>query len=309
MAATCEYNGIAFTTLYRSRISSRPIHDQAGRTVVYVEHTLTVDGYIAITDETTDETMEDIRRLLTAQGGFLNYQDAGFGELVVNQVGSVRDVKWGPVPEVLEWVPLGGDGMACKITWRCVARIPECDNARYENSILALNYTVTHTIDRDNFLSESLQGYLEIPMTRRFQGDRVPPDSVDDYRERLEARQPPAGWRRLDRRFVISADRRRLDFSWTDQQTDGNALPLLVTSIDASHTVQSAEGLYFKKWQVTLEATITMTAGAPRALALDVFLLLAAERLVEAHARKGGSFLLGSFMARESIYGRPRRSA
>lgn len=41
----CSYNGTSFNTLCKSRISSRPILDEARRTVVYVEHTIDVDGF------------------------------------------------------------------------------------------------------------------------------------------------------------------------------------------------------------------------------------------------------------------------
>ena len=118
---TCAYNGVTFTSLYNSRVSSRPILDEAKRTTVYVEHTLTVHGYIAA--QTTDATLTSMRQLLTACGGALDYSNKGFGSLTIN-AGIVRDVAWGPIPEILEWIPIG-DSNAAEVTWKVSRSWPE----------------------------------------------------------------------------------------------------------------------------------------------------------------------------------------
>jgi hypothetical protein len=195
--------------------------DEAQRTTVYVEHSLEVEGYVVpnVVTGTTDTVLSTARKLLTAQGGALDYSDKGFGDLVVNvEAGGVRDVSWGPHPEILEWIPLGGDGVGtCKVVWRVTTRIPECTSAVYAGAPLALNYEQDFSIDEAGYTTVGTSGYIEIPMTRRTQTDRSLPDSADQYRERLQA-AVPLGYRRNSQDYRLSKDKRRLDFSWRDEE-------------------------------------------------------------------------------------------
>lgn len=309
--ATCSYNGITFTSLYKSKVSSRPVMDEAQRTTVYVEHTLELEGYVVpnVVTGTTDTPMSSIRKLLTAQGGALHFEDKGFGDLNVNtEAGGVRDAAWGPHPELLEWIPLGGDGAgACKVTWRVVVRIPECTTAVFVGAPLAINYEQDFGIDHAGYTTCTTSGYLEIPMTRRTQADRSLPDSVDLYRERLQNRVVP-GYARKDQSYRVSKDKRRLDFSWTDEEIP-TAYPERVASIDARQSVATIDHTSAIRWSITIDATIEMVQGAAKSEAMRVFFRLMGSR-IEAMRKVSGGRLLSiplNFRAEEDIFGRTSR--
>ncbi len=301
-AESFSYNGVTFASLYRTSISSRPIQDEAQRTTVYVEHVLTVEGFLA---GGTDTTLAAMRKLLTQPAGSLVYTAKGFGDLTINTPGAPKlDAKWGPVPELLEWVGLGGDGQAARVTWKCTIRIPECDFARYNFAVLALNWTVDHDIDQDGYTTESVRGYLEIPITRRTQQDRTVPDSVDRYRELLET-DVKQGFQRSRQSFKVSADRRRLDFSWVDTELS-LPYPNQVTVADANHTVRTGtgQGQGLVNWSITFDARITMARGARRDLSLITFLNIVSSRMRALLGLGGAQPIPRDFEIRDSIFGR-----
>ncbi len=308
MSATCTYNGISFNSLYHSHVSSRPVMDEAQRTTIYVEHTLEVEGYVTpnVVTGTTDADMSSARKALTAQGGALNYSSKGFGDLMVNvTAGGVRDAAWGPRPEILEWIPLGGDGAGtCKVVWRVTTRIPECTGAVYLGAPLAINYEQDFSIDQAGYTTVTTSGYLEIPMTRRTQSDRSLPDSADLYRERLQS-AVIFGYQRVSQDYKLSKDKRRLDFSWTDEEIP-TALPERVAHIEARQTIYPSKYVAGIHYTVTLEATIIMAQGVPKSEALRVFLLLVSAR-IGALRRVGDGTLLAiptQLRVEEDIFGR-----
>lgn len=292
--ATCSYNGVSFLTLYKSSVSSRPILDEAKRTTIYVEHTLSVEGYIATV--TTDSSLTTMRKLLTACGGALTYTSKGFGDLTVN-VNVVRDVAWGPIPEILEWVPLGGDGNAAKVTWRVTTRIPECDFAKYQFAFVALNYELALDIDESGYTTDRMGGYLEIPMTRITQGNRTLPNNVDFYRPLIRP-DVALGFQRKSQSFHVSKDKRRLDFQFVDEEIPV-PFPDGVTKIDARETIEGSLdrlGRFiagaFRGWLVTIEATITLARGLPKTDALAKFFVVVSSRtkhLTDAPPPNGGT--------------------
>ncbi len=288
---TCSYTAegvtVAFTALYHSRVTTRPVHDEANRTVILCEHTLEVEGYVAgnVQGGGNDATLAQMRKTLTAQGGILVYQSKGFGDLVVNQ-DTVRDVAWGPVPELLDWKPLG-DVYAALVTWRVVTRVPECDLAKYQAALMALNYTSAWSIDRDGFTVLKYSGYLEVPMTRRAPGDRSIPDTADRYRERIQA-DVPLGFQRTGQDFRLSNDNRRLDWEVTDEEVPA-PLPDGATRVAATQTVESqlygaakaGQGAGFRVWHMGLDVTVTMARGRPKTDALTVFLAVLLDRTAQ----------------------------
>lgn len=121
-----SYNGCTFSPLYESNVSGKAVEDEARRTIIYMEYTITVDGYVTMPDGAADTSaiMQNMRRLLNAQGGELRYIGRG-NDIEVNVPGSRhKDVKWGPVPKILEFQPLGG-GRSAKIRWMVVVQIYE----------------------------------------------------------------------------------------------------------------------------------------------------------------------------------------
>lgn len=120
------YNGCTFSPLYETNVSGRCVKDDAQRTIMYMEYTISVDGYVTLPDGAADinGVMNNLRTMLTAQGGELRYIGRG-NDIEVNVPGSKhRDVKWGPTPELLEFQPLGA-GRSAKIKWIVKVQIVE----------------------------------------------------------------------------------------------------------------------------------------------------------------------------------------
>ncbi len=302
------YNGVSFGTYFKSKASTKPILDEAGRTTVATEHTLEIEGYVyGTTADGTDGaglTLAGTRKALTACGGALIFTGKGYGDLIVNNGSTgVKDVSWGPKPEIVEWQPLGS-GNAAKVVWRVTTRIPECANAKYQFGIMALNYTTTYSLDDSNYTLREIVGYLEVPMTRTTQDNRLPPDDVDNYRK-LVAPPLPLGFKRRDKRFKVSPDLRRLDFTITDEEVPV-PLPAGATKIDAKHRIKSNWKKGYRVWTVTIEATITLARGLPKTQALGIFLGILSLRTLGPGGNVGNSkFLMTDFEAEDDIFGRP----
>ena len=269
-AGTVSYKGVTFDSYYSSKISARPIQDDAKRTTVYVEYTIEVDAIVAApAGSVTDDILEDWRERLTTQGGALRYENKGFGVLNVN-VGTVRDVAWGPIPELIAAEPVGND-RGWRVQWRVVTRIPECNNARYRNALLAFNYEESWDIDKVGYTTRIIEGYLEIPMTRLTAGSRIVPDRADRYRERIVP-AIPLGFERTQS-YQESADKRRLDFRFLDKELP-LPLPVGVAVADVDFTVRTGLQQGFLQWFASISATIRMARGVIKITALDRWILI-----------------------------------
>ena len=106
-----RYNGVSWLGLYKSRLSARPVPDEARRATKYIEYGLEIDGYVTapLGSTSTDAQLAALRRCLTQPGGPLVYKGKGYGTLAVNSPadGPARDVAYGPWPELLDAFPVG----------------------------------------------------------------------------------------------------------------------------------------------------------------------------------------------------------
>lgn len=225
---TLSYNGCTFSPLFESHVSGAAIKDAAGRTVKYMEYTITVDGYVTLPDgaDSIGETMATLRGLLTAQGGDLRYSGRGC-DIVVNPAGGGgiddRDVAWGPEPMLLEFQPMGG-GLSAKVRWQVKTRFSELLARRGGGGggglftppgkgpggftppgkgeaafggrgglaavpLLQFNYETSVGYEEDGFSTLGVRGTLEIPMTRvPTQATRTVPTTADDLRGLVASR-------------------------------------------------------------------------------------------------------------------------
>ena len=294
-----EYNGFRFDPAATETlsVSCRPIQDEAKRTVKYVEITLTVrtDIYISALDldddnvqiVSTDIDMDDAIQRLTSQGGSLNYQGKGFGSLNINTSvndGNIKytgqwDVAWGPTPTLVESKPIA-DNCAWRLTWSVKVCIPECDQASYQNTIMSFNYWVDYTTDYGGYLTRTIKGHIEIPLTRQSQGDRQITTTADDFRDQIVC-QVPSGFRDAGGgSYTLSEDRRRLDFQFVHQQLPGIVPPLGVLKCSMSMRTQNAVQQNFVKWLFSIDATYEMAAGNFQKAAAVHFRRVVADRII-----------------------------
>lgn len=299
---TCNYNGFDFGAAVRSKVATRFQYDDADRTVVAAVYTFTLSTLIseASAGAGCDTEVAAARILLSKAGQAFSFALKGFGNFTVN-VSSVKDVAWGPKPRLLRLEPLGSRAMWA-LEWTCEVAVPECSAALYQFGIMGFNYEATFSFDERRYTTRNITGYIEIPMTRAA-GGRTLTDTADAYRERLNF-PIPDGFRRVPEVYKISADKRRLDFSITDQEMVANALPVGCVHADGTIRTGSADkGL--AKFNVSIAASYIVAKGQPRSAAFDAFYALVFDRITHSIRRtssSGGVPVVYDFQFEEGIY-------
>lgn len=292
------YNGVEFGAISHVTSDMTFVMDEAQRTVTHHRVTFNVDALV-VDDVSTDGQMEVIRQRLGEQGKEFIFTGNGFGDDIhVNGSSNLRDVKWGPKPEVLSWQPIGSL-RCCEIKWRITVCIPVCTNAVRTTGIMAFNYAISYSLDM-GWTTRTISGYLEIAQTRI---GRNVPATADAYREMI-APHVPLGYSRTWN-WDLSPDKSRLDFVITDtQQRSPNAFPPHVVRIDANHRVSNrmSEMVTLRN---SLSVTVETVASAPPVIAYFIFYNLAMLRIQQ--ARYQGTVLIDSITLDESIYSRQSR--
>jgi hypothetical protein len=302
---TLSYNGIEFTAPYLTRMTVRPVMCPAERVVLWTEHEIEVNAWITSQQPETEDAgdaIQSMRTALMAVGKELHVTGLGYGDdLHVNGAGnSVRDAHLGPVPNVEDLVPLGGNGNAFRVRWSVKFRLGCIDGDRYEG-LASMTFSVAHSIDGNTGLSqEVVEGELVIAQTFKENGQL--PYSADQWRERLEKREPPLGFHRTAQRYAVSKDRCKLDFSWTDSEI-ARPYPEGIIKIRATHSLSSRlDKSAFNLQLVTIAATIAAARGAARSLPLLAFLQIVGSRM-EKWAKMGYFVLTQSISFEEDIFG------
>lgn len=292
----CEYNGCRFSPLFTTKLSVNPVKDEAVRTTKLLECSLEVDGYVTTHnafDTTIDPTMRTLRRSLTVQGGPLTYTGRGM-DLYVNVTGlpagtrglKSSDVAWGPIPELLEFQPLGG-GLSAKVRWRIKFCIYEGAASRAE--LLQLNFETSVSYGEDGYSSLSVRGTMEAPLNRQqaLATSRNLTQTVDDFRNRLETRIL-AGidlgrFRPTKRDFNVSRDKRTMTFDYAIEEKPYMDLPPPCTLARGNFDIRPKKSGSIVTsnlfWMCSLEATYTVRPDYPRRAAWVAFLWLLTYRM------------------------------
>lgn len=292
IVGSLSYNGVTFGPLFESSVSGEAIKDNAQRTVKYMSYTITVDGYVTLPvgSDTIAGPIETLRTLLTQQGGALVYQGRGM-DLTINPqgAGGLRDVAWGPAPELLEFQPLGA-GRSAKVRWRvkvCITKVHDVSELRADQrgritSGLALqfNYDTGVEYNEDGYSTLHTKGTLEVPMSRTpTQSTRNLTYTVDAFRNRLE-RQILDGidltrFRVVHRKFDVSRDKRTLEWELTAEEKPYMDLPPDCTIARGTYSVKPAKtGPGLVRWLCTLRGTYIVRADRPRRTAWFAYLAL-----------------------------------
>ncbi len=298
-----SYNGCTFAPLFETKLSGTVVKDNAQRTTKFMEYTLTADGYVTLPAgaTTVSPTMANLRKLLTVQGGILIYKGRGC-DIEVNKISNqfdqglpqfntisealgtislslgLRDVAWGPVPELLEFQPLGA-GRSAKVQWQCKFRIPEVPPGS-RSPLLQFNYETTLTYAEDGFATIAAKGTLEIPMTRgNAIGSRTVLTTADSFRILVEKRIMTAIdlniYRVIHREFSVSRDKRTLEWAFTIEQMPHMYMPEDCVLARGTYTVRPAKaGMGLCNWLCTLRASYTVRADRPRRTAWIFFLAM-----------------------------------
>ena len=284
------YNDVVFSPMFVTKISGKIVQDDANRTTKFIEYVIQVDGYVTIEDNqaSVNNIMELLRTLLTQPGGRLIYEGRGF-DIDVNRLRGTShsvnfsedaqkaDVAWGPFPELIDFQPLGG-GKSAQVVWKVTVRIPELKRGGNSN-FLQFNYETQLEYGEDYFSTLHVNGVLEIPMTRNIQTTRTLTETVDNYRDKVEARVfagvDLSRFTIANRSFNISRDKRILQFSVTLREKPYMDLPPGCPNARGSYSVKpSKQGPGLASWTCTLRGTYTVAPNWPRRTAWVHFLSL-----------------------------------
>lgn len=286
-----SYNGCVFSPLFKSDISGMIVKDNAGWTTKLMEYTLTVDGYVTLRDAdllvdgaTTAFQMDELRKRLTQQAGHLFYQGRGNDfDVNIQRDFKSRDVAWGPVPELLDFQPLGAGGSA-QVVWKVKFRISELQGLPYVSanrpgSVLQFNQETTVSYDEAFYSTLSVKGTLEVPISRPLVTSRTPRNTVDDYRQyfmtKILASFDLKRFRITKRNFNISRDKRTLEWDFEAEELPYMGLPPNVPVARGSFNFRPAkQGMGLATWLCTLRVTYTVTKREHRRVAWDAFLML-----------------------------------
>lgn len=290
---TLSYNGCTFSPLFTTEVSGQMVKDDATRTVKCTEYSITVDGYVTLPDRaaSVSPTMVKLRTLLEQQGGALVYKGRGM-DLTVNPAGAVagatKDVAWGPVPEVLEFQPLGG-GLSAKVRWRCKTRVPEMPSlvagmptvgkGAAAVPLMQFNYETTVDYGEDGFSSLSVKGVLEIALTRATVATRTLTQTVDDVRGEVDRRilggVDLTRFMVKRRAFNVSRDKRVMAWDYSIEEKPYMDLPPECTIAHGTYSVRpTKQGMGLCTWLCSLRATYVVRADRPRRTAWIAFLSL-----------------------------------
>ena len=287
-----SYNGCIFSPLFETSVSGLAVKDNAQRTVKYMEYTITVDGYVTLpTSQNSIEVVTvGLRELLSAQGGKLTYKGRGF-DLILGPDTVIRDAAWGPVPEILDFQPLGA-GKSAKIRWQVKVRVlPKRMSQLSTNrraALIQFNYETVVSYGEDYFSNVSFRGTIEIPLTRTpLQSTRTLTQTVDTFRTEIDMRLMDgidlSRFRVTQRSFNVSRDKRLLEFEVTAEEKPYMDLPPWCPIARGSYSVRPARaGMGLVTWLCTLRCTYVVRADKPRRTAWLQFLALLRERMKEA---------------------------
>jgi hypothetical protein len=310
-----------FTCLYTSDISGKAVKDAAGRTVKYMEYTLSVDAIVTLQagNTTTDNQMALLRRILDAQAGMLTYSGKGFGYLVVNPPGAnnnngnVFDVNWGPKPETIQFIPLGGS-LSAQVKWVVTFCIPEINGpikvGPSNQPVLQFNFETKVTYGDDYYSGISYTGTLELPLTRPTQGTRTLTKTVDDFRVAFMARIVTPDlfprFRVKSRNFGVSRDKRTLEFSVELEEVAPMGLPPGIEDAEGEYTIrplrQSRTLQGTVMWICSLSMTYTIpNANVPKRLTWLMFVNMWAFRMGQSQLADPGDGIPGFVLVPDNV--------
>lgn len=255
-----QYNGYTFDGSASITARVEPVEDESKRFTMYHKVTLnvkfTVAAASASASSTTDYYLTALRFLLSQRGAPLIMRNLGFGnDVAINAPGGTFDVKYGPIPRVISWTPVGYT-KACDVEWEVTFHTMLCDLSttygyRGGNKVMGISYTVDFNVDDRGLSTRTIAGSIDIVVTRN---GRQPMETADQYRDWIQP-SPPYNYKRTSQ-WNTSLDRTKLSFTIVDTQiASRNPLPLKMVNATGRHRVSWSRG---NSGAMTLRNTLSM---------------------------------------------------
>ena len=279
---TVKYNGVTFgganvfgsTNMYEPRVtlSGKMVYDDANRSVIGVQYTLTVQTVVFGSDEAeTTAVIKSLRDRLSTPGKTLELDGLGLGFAT-----DPTDITWGPKPITFDTRSVGSN-IAIELIWSIEFTVNHCaSTSGNPNQWMAFNYTTDWGYDFEGQGTRTISGYIQVAQTRK--GD-VAKHVADAVRDRLNV-VVPVGFRRDSFTFNENASKDRISFSIRDVQLDAEAFPVDITEASGTSSV-SAQGIAGVTGNAVLTMAVTTAPGVPRNRAGQVFFPAAMKKQLE----------------------------
>lgn len=247
------YNGYTFPTSVETvQFSGEPVQDESNRVTMFVRHVIGLKwDVIAAAGSNIDSTMASLRATLMQRGGDFTYANRGMGADFNFNSSGLTDVQGGPIPRSFDFKPKGKN-QGCTVTWTVEICVPtQCAAFNIYGVLMTFNYKLKIKIDRHGYTSRTYSGFFQVP--------KVDSDfSVGDAF--IESVMPPIPeqFQRVDRDYDHSYDKKRVDFSFVDEQMTSRSLPEGCTAATGSHDLGSDLQRGFQTWNGTISASYTV---------------------------------------------------
>lgn len=288
-----SYNGYNFPPCLNSQITVVPEYDDSSRTTKYLTIAISLEFIMTDSAVTAEGNasysrnqknagihveVNSLLKRLNQPCQELIFTANGFGDFIVNGSAGVTDVDFGPKPQVIEYEMLGGS-QAAKVTWLCITRVPPCMREA-PGELIQFNYSTSWGIDNAGFMSRTIEGSAEIPLTRQSGAGNQHASSSMDFpvyklnliKKKILAAWPRLPWYRRQISFRIKENRKQISFKIEDVEIR-SASPFLpgISDIDLNQNLSSSlEDGGFKSWKLVYSGTIEVvnsktSGGIPEA--------------------------------------------
>jgi hypothetical protein len=280
-----SYNGFHFPPTLHSQITVVPEYNESGTSLKYLTVAISVefiatdpaagiDEYSENDEEAKAAGMNTFMSSLIKRLSYpcqeLKFSARGFGDFEINTSGGIKDVDFGPKPQVIEWEPLGGS-QAARVQWLCTTRIPHDLTNAAAGKLISFEYGVQWGIDSAGFMFRSIEGQAEVPLTRAaLPGNQhsshifpFPLKEFKDIQDKILKAWPQPNDAR--RQFFWRWDKSHKKFTFkiedVEIRSDSPYLPGIV-DIDLTQNVTSSmEDGAFLKWRIVYTGRIEVAAG------------------------------------------------
>lgn len=286
------YNGVNFGFAECETLEAEavPVLASCGRHVMAVTHTLTVRCIVGQANQllgtTTDSDMSQIRARLTAVGKEFHWESVGYGPLAVQvpaagpSIGApsvLKDVMWGPRPQVLKWKPMGQQ--AAEVDWRVSVTIAcEPDGPQVQQGFLQWCWRWATGIDQSGYTTRRWTGFIQVAGILDPDNPRTLTDQADRLREQVTPYVMP-GFKRTTQNFDLDEAKTRLNFEFVDVESGPNYPEAGAVGAQASHELASHMPATSVRWKGVLSARYELSRERSLAQAESMFWRLADDRV------------------------------
>lgn len=265
--ATVTYNGVTFggssaaqTSLPpRFRLGYRILADDTRRVFKGLQYTLTVQTvFYEANQAALAANQQTLAAALSTQGKSLAIRGLGLG------LDTIIDIDGGPHPLGKPEMRMIGEN-AWELLWTVVFTVNPClSTDTTELTFLAFNYTTRWSHDFEGNCTRGISGAVDLVHVRNPAAPKTPVSRAEHVRPRITI-VVPDGFRRIQNDWFESPDKKRLEFSVTDQQMQGDPFPPGIIEADASESF-TTNPMTWAKADVTLSANLRIAPGSARTL-------------------------------------------